>query len=215
MASCTAETPVQPSAPEISREEVLARRGDPSVVQAVGLLRSLGYARVRLYAGGMTDWTKHRGPVEAGSAAGPVPPGPRRADGRSVDLVLSELQTIAAMAAEAGARPERILPRIESAATVFAGELQAIHDLLYRLQQAPDEQVLEAILANLCAGLWELSDVLRRLTDVPQRSATLKTNLRTMSRLANEICGHCVPRAYTQALTGWMDRIQDLARTLA
>lgn len=318
----------------------------------MGLLRSLGYARVRLYAGGMTDWTEHRGPVEAGSAARPVPPGPRRAErtagpsrparwitliddlanrplrdlvllwfwmivgfglvywavgawpgrglragdalvgatweglatalyfsfvtalsigygdvtpvgplrvvavvegaaallifgclisklvsrrqeelteeihripfedrlGRvrtNLHLVLSELQTIAAMSAEAGARPERILPRIESAATVFAGELQAIHDLLYRPQQAPDEQVLEAILASLCAGLWELSDVLRRLTDVPQQSATLKTNLRAMSRLANEICGHCVPRAYTQALTGWMDRIQDLARTLA
>jgi rhodanese-related sulfurtransferase len=32
MASGTAETPVQPSAPEISREEILVRRGDPSLV---------------------------------------------------------------------------------------------------------------------------------------------------------------------------------------
>ncbi|MBI2080530.1 MAG: hypothetical protein HYT86_02215 [candidate division NC10 bacterium] len=133
----------------------------------------------------------------------------------NLHLVLSELQAIAAMAAEPGARPDRILPRIESAATVFAGELQAIHDLLYRPQQVPDEQVLESILANLCAGLRELSDVLRRLADAPQQSATLKTNLRAMSALANEICGHCVPRTYTQALTGWMDQIQDLARRLS
>jgi hypothetical protein len=36
-----------------------------------------------------------------------------------------------------------------------------------------------------------------------------------MSTLANEICGHCVPRTYTQALTGWMDEIQELARRLS
>jgi hypothetical protein len=133
----------------------------------------------------------------------------------NLHLVLSELQALAAMAGEPGAKPERLLPRIESATTIFAGELRAIHDLLYRPQQVPEEQVLEAILANLCTGLGELSDVLGRLADAQRQSPTLQTNLRAISTLATEICGHCVPRAYAQALIGWMDRIQELARRLA
>jgi hypothetical protein len=79
----------------------------------------------------------------------------------------------------------------------------------------PEEQVLEAILANLCTGLGELSDLLGRLADAQRQSPTLQTNLRAISTLATEICGHCVPRAYAQALIGWMDRIQELARRLA
>lgn len=133
----------------------------------------------------------------------------------NLHLVLSELQAIAGMRTEASVRPERVLTRVESAATVFAGELQTIHDLLYRPQQTPDEQVLESILANLCAGLRELSDLLRGLADAPQRSATLQANLRSMAVRANEICGECVPRAYAPALRGWMDRIQELARQIA
>ena len=133
----------------------------------------------------------------------------------NLHLVLSELQAIAGACADPSARPERVLTRVESATTVFAGELQAIHDLLYRPQQVPDEQVLESILANLCACLRELSDLLHSLADAPQRSATLQANLRSMAARANEICGECVPRAYAPAMRGWMDRIQELARQIA
>jgi len=132
----------------------------------------------------------------------------------NLHLVLSDLQVIAGMCADPNVGPERILPRVESAATVFAGELQAIHDLLYRPQQIPDEQVLEAILANLAAGLQELNDLLNCLSEAPQRSATFQMTLRSMTALANEICSECVPRTYAPALTGWMDRIQELARRI-
>lgn len=133
----------------------------------------------------------------------------------NLHLVLSELQGIAGMSAEAGARRERILSRVESATAVFAGELQTIHDLLYRPQQTPDEQVLESILASLCAALRELSDLLAFLADAPKGSPRLQGTLRSMAALANEICGECVPRAYAPALKAWMDRIQALARQLA
>jgi hypothetical protein len=133
----------------------------------------------------------------------------------NLHLVLSELQGIAGMSAEAGARRERILSRVESATAVFAGELQTIHDLLYRPQQTPDEQVLESILASLCAALRELSDLLAFLADAPKGSPRLEGTLRSMAALANEICGECVPRSYAPALKAWMDRIQALARQIA
>lgn len=133
----------------------------------------------------------------------------------NLHLVLSELQAIAGMGAEPGARRERILSRVESAAAVFAGELRTVHDLLYRPQQTPDEQVLESILANLCAVLRELSDLLAFLSEAPKGSPTLQGTLRSTAALANEICGECVPRAYAPALKAWMDRIQGLARQIA
>lgn len=133
----------------------------------------------------------------------------------NLHLVLSEIYAIAEMCSVPSGRPERILTRVESVAAVFAGELQAIHDLLYRPQQVPDEQVLESILANLTAVLRELNDLLIWLPDAQRRSATLQANLRCMTALANEICGECVPRTYAPALKEWMDRIHELARRIA
>jgi hypothetical protein len=133
----------------------------------------------------------------------------------NLHLVLSELQAIAGMGAEPGARRERILSRVESATAVFAGELRTIHDLLYRPQQVPDEQVLESILATLCAVLRELNELLAYLAEAPKGSPTLQGTLRSTAALANEICGECVPRAYAPALKAWMDQIQELARKLA
>jgi hypothetical protein len=133
----------------------------------------------------------------------------------NLHLVLSDIQAIAGMCADPNVRPEPILTRVESVAAVFAGELQAIHDLLYRPQQVPDEPVLESILANLAAVFRELKDLLACLSDDQRRSATLQANLRCMTALANEICGECVPRTYAPALKEWMDRIQELARRIA
>lgn len=133
----------------------------------------------------------------------------------NLHLVLSEIHTIGEMCAVPGARQERILTRVESAAAVFSGELQAIHDLLYRPQQVPEEQVLESILANLAAVFRELNNLLACLSDDHRRSTTLQNSLRCMTTLANDICGECVPRAYAPALREWMDRIQELARKIA
>jgi rhodanese-related sulfurtransferase len=132
----------------------------------------------------------------------------------SLHLVLSELQAIAALCDDGKVRADRIGPRLESAALVFAGELRAIHDLLYRPQWAPEEPILGAILASLAASMRELRELLTCLPPGFMRSPTLEGALTTVARLADEICGHCVPFTYAPALTVWMDRIQTLARRL-
>lgn len=133
----------------------------------------------------------------------------------NLHLVLSELQANAAMCADPSIPRERIVARVESAVMVFSGELRSIHDLLYRPQQNPDEQVLEAILANLTAAFGELRDLIALLPQIDGRAGLLRTNLRTISALASEICGECVPRAYAPHLKEWMNRIQTLAHDLA
>lgn len=132
----------------------------------------------------------------------------------TLHLVLSEIHTIGEMCAVPSARPDRILTRIESVAAVFSGELQAIHDLLYRPQQVPEEPVLESILASLATVFRELNDLLVCLSDDHRRSSMLQSSLRSMTTLADDICGECVPRTYAPALKEWMDRIQELARKI-
>ncbi len=133
----------------------------------------------------------------------------------NLHLVLSELQAIAAMSDDGTIRLARVGVRLESAALVFAGELRAIHDLLYRPQWAPEEAVLGAILASLAASLRELTELLARLPSDFGRSDALDGALRGLARLAQEICGECVPRAYAPGLRVWMDRIQETARRIA
>ena len=92
---------------------------------------------------------------------------------------------------------------------------RSIHDLLYRPQLLPEEPVLEALLANLAAGMREMKELLRSMPEILEQSAILGASLAAISRLASEICGECVPRNYAPALKQWMDRIQGLARAVS
>lgn len=129
-------------------------------------------------------------------------------------LVFAELQEISVMCDEDQVRPERISARLESAVLVFTGELRVIYALLYRPQQAPEEAVLGAILANLATSLRELGWLLTCLPADFTRSPTLAEAIGTVARLADDICSKCVPQVYAPALTQWMDRIQELARAI-
>jgi len=133
----------------------------------------------------------------------------------NLHLVLSELQTILAMCDGGTVRLERLSTRLESATLVFAGELRAIHALLYRPRQTPEESVLEAILTSLAASLHELSELLSCLPAGFTQSPTFVATRKTLARLADEICGDCVPQVYAPALIVWMDRIQEIARRIA
>ena len=133
----------------------------------------------------------------------------------NLQMVLSEIRSINEDAEEHGFRAERIIARLESAAMVFSGELLAIHDLLYRPQQAPAERALEALLANLAACMREFSQLIERMPQPPQLSPVLRSGFTTIASLAAEICGECVPREYAPELKLWMDRIQQLARRIA
>lgn len=128
--------------------------------------------------------------------------------------LLGEFQA-AAMACGVEVAPhDRLRARIGSAVTVFAGELKAIHALLYRPDSEPDEAALESILATLDAALGELHELLLCSEGKVERPPALLASLGRISRLAREICGECVPRAYAPALETLMDGIQERARRL-
>jgi hypothetical protein len=130
----------------------------------------------------------------------------------NLHLVLSDLETIDQINREHSALPSHVLKRLESSERVFTGELKTIHDLLYRTRLLPEEDALESLLANLTLCLAALIDLLNSQT---QRSAGLNADLKTISNLANEICGECVPRTHAPASKQWMDQIQELAKKLA
>ena len=134
----------------------------------------------------------------------------------NLHLVLSELQAIAGECDNGVViQSARVGARLESAALVFAGELRAIHALLYNPQRAPEEQVLEAILIALASALRTLDDFLSCVPLGGARSPALNGALGRVSTLASDICGECVPQVYAPALTAWMDQIQQTARKIA
>jgi hypothetical protein len=133
----------------------------------------------------------------------------------NLHLVRREVQATARLCEGQDVAPPEAVARVESAAMIFVGELLAVHDLLYHPQRAPDEAVLEAILAGLASVFREFSELLRCVP--AQRAAyppALMTSLATMSRLAREICGDCVPHEFTPGLRTWMDQIQRIAGEL-
>ena len=130
----------------------------------------------------------------------------------NLHLVVSEIQEIAEQCGDGRSIPPGLQTRVESAAAIFTGELRAIHDLLYRPQTAPDEDVLESILAHLEGGLREFAKLLSCMNAADREAPALVANVRVLAGLANEICGTCVPREYAPQLTVWMDRIQGHAR---
>lgn len=132
----------------------------------------------------------------------------------NLHLVVSEIQEISAKLGGGGRTPASVQTRIESAATIFVGELRVIHDLLYRPRASPDEEVLESILAHLDGGLREFGQLLEGTTIDLRHAPALAASVRTLATLSQEICGECVPREYAPHLKLWMDRVQAHAGTL-
>jgi len=127
-------------------------------------------------------------------------------------LVRTELQATSRLCEGSEIPPPEAVARVESAAMVFVGELHAVHDLLYRPQDTPEESVLEAILAGLASVFREFNELLSCVqAQRAQRTPALTASVNTMSRLAREICGDCVPREFAPALRTWMDQIQRMA----
>jgi hypothetical protein len=126
-------------------------------------------------------------------------------------LVLAELQGITRLCRAPEVPDDQVLARVDSASGICLAELRTIHDLLYRPQSAPEEAMLEGILASLAIVLGEMRDLMRCLSF---RSPYLTRNLEGVARLAVEICADCVPRRYAPNMREWMDRIQEVAREL-
>src|SRR5262249_38182241 len=116
-------------------------------------------------------------------------------------LVRSELQATARLCEGHDLAPPEALGRVGSAAMVFVGELHAVHDLLFRPQQTPDETVLEGILAGLTSVFREFLELVACVRQQrSQRSPALTSSMTVMARVAREICGDCVPREFAPAL---------------
>ena len=140
----------------------------------------------------------------------------------NLHLVLAELQSIES---SLGDRNETIglhdpalahtLTRLESAAMVFSSELRTVYDLLYRPPHQPEATEIEGLLANLAMSLDELQVLFERIPDARRRSALLDHTVGVICDSAAEICSECVPPEYEADLEVWMNRIQDLARTLS
>ncbi len=128
--------------------------------------------------------------------------------------VLSDLQSLSGECVRQTLSPEQTLGRVESTAMVFEGELRTVHDLLYRPQRSPEESVLEVLLVHLAASLKALSDVLDGCPIARGASGILKKSVGSITVLAGQICGECVPRQYAPELKGRMDHINELARRL-
>jgi hypothetical protein len=135
----------------------------------------------------------------------------------NLHLIRTEVQATARLCEGRDMAPPEAMARVESVAMIFVGELHAVHDLLYRPQQTLDEAVLEAILAGLTSVFREFTELLEcvKTLRAADRSNLLRINLDTMSRLAREICGDCVPREFAPSLRTWMDQIQRMAGALA
>jgi len=132
----------------------------------------------------------------------------------NLHLVLSELQAIARVCDDGITQPQRLSARLESAVLVFVGELRAVHSLLYSPQRAPEEAVLEAILIALASALRTLSDLVACLPQNFERAATVRSALKSVRALAEDICADCVPQVYAPGLSRWMDRVQETARSI-
>jgi len=133
----------------------------------------------------------------------------------NLHLVFSDFGSVQQLQTEHGSLPGQALRRLESTVRVFRGELQTIHDLLYRSRVEPDEEALESLLANLVICLQSLLEIKSSIVTANGQSASLDAGLKSVSVLANEICGECVPHSYAPALKESMDQIQELARKIA
>ena len=129
----------------------------------------------------------------------------------NLHLVFSDFGAVQQLQVEQGSLPGQVLRRLESTVRVFRGELQTVHDLLYRSQAVPDEEALESLLANLVICLQSLVELSGSRPKNNGESAALDNGLRAISNLAREICGECVPRNYAPALKESMDQIHELA----
>jgi len=133
----------------------------------------------------------------------------------NLHLVFSDLGAVQQLQVERGALPEQVLRRLESTVRVFRGELQTVHDLLYRPQVIPDEEPLESLLANLVICLQSLVELNGSRPKNGGQSDALDRGLSAIGNLAREICGECVPRTYAPQLKESMDQIHELARKIA
>lgn len=132
----------------------------------------------------------------------------------NLHLVLAELGEISGDCENPAVPPRRLRARMEGVAMIFAGEMQAVRDVVHGRPGEADDTTLEALFACLAAGLQELADLLTCLPARQVRSGTLRRGLRRIAQLGNDLCGACSARPLTPALRNGMDRVHRLCQSL-
>lgn len=132
----------------------------------------------------------------------------------NLHVVISELLSLNSLCEARSIPLQRIGTQLDSAVLLFLGELRTTHDLLYQPRLMVEEGVLASILANLASALEVLAELLTCMPAEFARSQPLEISLQNLTILAADICGNCVPHAYTPRLVFWMDRIQNTSRRI-
>jgi hypothetical protein len=132
----------------------------------------------------------------------------------NLHLVISELLSLTSICEGPAVLPHRLAIRLDSAVLLFQTELRTTHDLLYQPRLLVEEGALGSILANLSSALEVLAELLGCLPANFTRSQPLEIALGSLTRLAENICGNCVPHDYTPRLVFWMDRIQIMSKRI-
>jgi hypothetical protein len=132
----------------------------------------------------------------------------------NLHVVISELLSINSLCETRAMPLQRLATKLDSAVLLFVGELRTTRDLLYQPRLLVEEGVLSSILANLASALDVLAELLACLPAEFVRSPLLELSLGNLTRLAEDICGNCVPHDYTPRLKFWMDRIQNTSRRI-
>lgn len=130
----------------------------------------------------------------------------------NLHFLLSELAEISGECANPMTPARRLRTRIEGVAMIFAGEMQAVRDLVHG--GGADSAALEALSGCLAAGLQELSDLFTCLPSGQPRSGSLRRSLRRIAQLGDDFCGSCSTLPLTPALRSWMDRVHRLCNAL-
>jgi hypothetical protein len=132
----------------------------------------------------------------------------------NLHVVISELLSLSSLCEARSLPMQRLGIQLDSVVLVFLSELRTTHDLLYQPRLMVEEGVLASILANLASALEVLAELLTCLPSEFARSQPFEISLQNLTRLAADICGNCVPHAYTPRLVFWMDRIQNTSRRI-
>ena len=139
----------------------------------------------------------------------------------NLHLVLSELSEISGDCSNPAVPRRRLRTRIEGVAMIFAGEMQAVRDLVRVGGNSgggagggrADSTALETLFACVTAGLEELTHLLTCLPSDQPRPASLRRSLRRIAQVGSELCGVCNPEL-TPAVRSWMDQIHRLCHAL-
>jgi rhodanese-related sulfurtransferase len=134
----------------------------------------------------------------------------------NLHLVLSELSEISGDCSNPAVSRRRVRTRIEGVAMIFAGEMQAVRDLVRGGGTGggrADSAALETLFACVTSGLEELTHLLTCLPSGEPRPASLRRSLRRIAQVGSELCGVCRPDL-TPAVRSWMDQIHRLCHAL-